>query len=279
MCACNFSAGVKKDLRTGLSIRNDHLHYSDYTLLRNGEPLKNRTIQYGDKITLRLDGVGGFTREMGYVYPDLSVIIRKKNGQPVEENKDLLENKPYTPQQVSLVETYYVPAPGALKAGIAYELEFRIKDKKGKGAITATLPVTVKMNKVNRLTLKQEGLNGEAMIYADAGPVINNIVPLKGRAGMICWGLKGFREEQGRVFPGGRISLLDPATGKVKMETADLFAGRTDGMSLEQVASGLTMFLNLQNPSLQGDKSIWQFELWDKKGPGRMQARVLLQLE
>ncbi len=80
LAACNFSAGVDHDLKTGLTVKNSGLRYEHHTLTYNAVKAETADWSRGETLKLEFSGVSGFKQENDLIYPGISLTIRDANG-------------------------------------------------------------------------------------------------------------------------------------------------------------------------------------------------------
>ena len=281
LSACNFSAGALKDLKTGFVLTNKGLSCSSYSLKRNGQPLTDKDIRYGEKVTMLLQDVYGFTEKEGLVYPGMQLDVKDEKGVVVSSFTDILADvakSGVTPLQARVLTAAYLSGPPDVKPGHAYTMSVHIWDKQGKGVIDASLPLDLKYPDTTGLVLTPQGIKANmAFMTSDAGRIQNGHLPAEGHGGINFQGLTGFVEENGKVFPGGSLVVYD-ASGKELLDTGDAFAKQADGFTKSQVAEGLRITINMEK-ALKGIKGTWKFKIWDKKGSGVLLAVVPVTLD
>jgi hypothetical protein len=136
-----FNIGTKKDLRTGLSTKNNGLGYDEVYVTANGKKLTSNKAALGSKLIMQFTGVDGFKEVKGKVYPGLSMYIGDKSGKKIAEFDDLFNE--YTAKGMSvdmassLQATLNTGAP--MKKNTDYIWKVRIWDKKGKGEIVSEM--------------------------------------------------------------------------------------------------------------------------------------------
>lgn len=281
LSACHFNVEARKDLQTGFTITNRGLTCNDFVLQRNGQLLTDRDIRFGERVTILLQNVSGFTEKNGLVYPGMQLDVKDEKGVVVSSYEDMLADvakSGVTPLQASVLRAAYQSGPPDVKAGHTYTMAVHIWDKQGKGVIDASLPLDLKYPDTSGLIITPQGITASTVFMtSDSGRVQDGHLPAAGRGGINFQGIKGFTEENGKVFPGGSLIVYD-STGKVMLDTGDAFAKQTEGFTNAQVAEGLRITLNL-NRQLTGVKGLWKFKIWDKKGPGTLLAEIPVTLE
>jgi len=78
--SCQFSKGVKKDLKTGLSASYNGFALDDiYLADETGKRLNNNEIKLGAKVLVVASGVDYFSVKEGKVYPGCQIMLTDKN--------------------------------------------------------------------------------------------------------------------------------------------------------------------------------------------------------
>jgi hypothetical protein len=279
---CTFNSDTKKDPNTNLSVAHKGLSYGTYVLSVNKEPLQKAAIKLGEKVSLQFFDVTGFKVEGGRVYPGMSLTVTNDQGEEVSSNTDLLaytSREGLTPIDAQTLSATFALAAPQIVAGKKYILHIRIWDKKAAGELTATLPFEVLKNVTPGLKTIAGGLTADAVfITSEAGRLDNNEVKLGSQVGIDFIGIKGFIVKDGRVFPGGRISIYGK-DGKLKHRTKNLFAKMKDGIRLADAQSRLSLLITLDNEKLRGEEGEWHFKIWDTRSEAEIEAVVLLKLK
>jgi hypothetical protein len=207
---CKFSKTVKKDLISGLTTTGSVLTCNDVYLSVNNERTIRTTFYYGEMIHLIFNDIRGFTREEGKVFPSMDILVTNSTGDTVLIANDLYseysEGMDYSPLELTADITIASP----IRSGGDYTLLVSIKDKKGPGTYTSRLKFSVKENA--RLIVEKNGVSySEAYLYSQGyNRIINDgKVKFDDNIYLIIEGLKGFKEENGLVFPGLSLTITD----------------------------------------------------------------------
>jgi hypothetical protein len=274
---CNFklSARVHTDVKNGLTINNDGLIYDSYVLEVDHKAQQGNEIFYGQQIVLTLKGVHGFVEEDGKIFPRGNVSFRDPDGQKLKEREYVFPSTsgPQTEQTAELHMDARIPFVPPDKS---YSIIFALSDKKGSGKIEAELLVTIRRPAEEAAKITRFGLDcADAIIYSDYGPVQNHEASIGGAVGILFYGVNGLKVIDGKVFLGARITLVDPQTKRAKFQRD---FPEISG-SPEEAAYQIHLFLEPKGPKIKGDKSIWKFRVWDKRGSGSLEAETLLKLK
>jgi len=140
------TAGVNKDLLSGLKISNSGLSYNDAYLSRAQVKLNTSEYEIGDTIYLYIDGVEGYVEKDGKVKIGASIVITDPSGAKIADFPDLFEQYDSTglsKSDASVVQLrIFVLSP--LVAGPKYNWKSKVWDKNGKGEINSEVEFTVK---------------------------------------------------------------------------------------------------------------------------------------
>lgn len=210
LSGCNFSKSVKKDLISGLTTTGSVLTCNDVYLSVNNERTTRNTFYYGEMLHLIFNDIQGFSRENGKVFPSMDILVTDSAGDTILKANELYseysEGMDYSPLELTADITIASP----IRSGRDYTLLVSIKDKKGPGTYVSRLKFSVKENE--RLKIEKNGVTfTEAYLYSQGNNKIINDGKIKfdDNIYLIVEGLKGFREENGLVYPGLSLSIID----------------------------------------------------------------------
>lgn len=123
----------------------------------------------------------------------------------------------------------------------------------------------------NGLTATQKG------IISEYGGVVNAEAPLGGQIGLLLYGLTGFHEVEGKVYPGAKVELFDPNSGKAVYQSEDVFAKQDSEFEPER-AKTMSIYLS-PDKSESGKQYLWKFQIWDKQSDAKFSAEMLLKFK
>lgn len=279
LAACNFSAGIDHDPKTGLTVKNSGLSYNSHVLTYNGVEAKTDDWGRGETLKLEFNDVKGFKIEQGVIYPGISIVIKDMNGVVKDSMADLLKEDTehgIAPEKATRLSAAYTLG-AALEIGREYELDIRIYDKKGKGTIDSKKKFKVTKQLLEDLTVRATGLSYKDVYFVGRNGRNKNEARIGDRIGLIVEGMKGFTEESGKIFPGADIAIYDKE-GKEKYRSEDIFKS-DEGADPAKAAEDISLFLTLKDEKLAGDESKWIFKIWDKKSNGTFEAEIMLKLK
>lgn len=143
--ACTFSAGVKKDLTTGLFYSNNGLSVSEvYFVGPDNTPLSSNKVAVGTTVAIVIQGIENYELKDGKAFPGLSLSVTDDAGTAVLSNDDLFAGgEGYSPTDASVLRgTVTVGDP--MVAGKTYHVKLNAWDKnKKESTITAEIDIVV----------------------------------------------------------------------------------------------------------------------------------------
>lgn len=276
--ACNFSAGIKHDMKSGLTVTNTGLSFDNYKLLCNGAAVADDEWRQGETMKVLLSGIKGFTSDRGRVFPTISIRILDGAG-AVKVKLDNLEDETFSegisPEKAEALYGQYTLGQ-ELEIGKEYKLEVHIGDKKGKGEITASRKFKIAPLQQNDLAIHASGLSYKSVYFVGRNGRNANEALLGGRVGVMVNGLSGLKEVDGKVFPGAEIIVYDKS-GEEKFHSEDVFKD-PKGSNPAEAAERISVYITLTKAELNGNESKWVFRVWDKKSDAYLEADILLKL-
>jgi hypothetical protein len=144
--SCNFSAGTKKDLATGLSY-SYHGFGVDEVLLVGPDNVaqRNNEVLLNTKIAIVAQGITNYELKDGKAFPGLMLRVTDKNDHAVIDEADLFANtEGYSPADASALRGS-ITIGNPMKSGEEYHVTMRVWDKtKLDNELTADVDVVVK---------------------------------------------------------------------------------------------------------------------------------------
>ena len=132
---CHYSAGVKKDLRTGLSSSYKNMEPEKVFLVMNKEVLTHTDIPLGEKFMVVNENVKGLEEREGKISLGCSLKITDQKGKILLEAKDLFEGKDlFKPEDASMLKCT-VTTGDPMKWEEQYDIQVVFWDKYGDGKI------------------------------------------------------------------------------------------------------------------------------------------------
>ena len=145
LAACNYSsgvsAGVKKDLSTGLSTTYKNMAPDKVFLVMNGEVLNTSDIPLGQKFTVMNENVKGLKERDGKISMGCSLKITDEAGKIMLEEKDLFEGGDiFKPEDAGLLQCG-VTTGEPMNWEEKYKVDVVFWDKYGDGKIENKLTI------------------------------------------------------------------------------------------------------------------------------------------
>jgi hypothetical protein len=143
--ACNFSAGIKKDLVTGLFYSNNGLSVSEvYFVGPDNTPLKSNKIAVGTSVAVVIQGIGNYELKDDKAFPGLSLTVTDDQGKAVLNNDDLFAGGEGFSAADAGVLRGTITVGDPMVAGKTYHLKLNVWDKnKKENTITAEVDIVV----------------------------------------------------------------------------------------------------------------------------------------
>lgn len=137
------ACGTKTDTPTGMRTRSSGLSCREATVALDAVQLASNEITMGKKIMIRYEGVKGFKKLNGRVYPGVSMSVIDPNGASIGEYPDLFEAyavvgmEPKKAGRISV--TLMTGKP--MKMRTEYLWKVRVWDRKGRGEIVSEMKI------------------------------------------------------------------------------------------------------------------------------------------
>jgi len=270
IAGCHFSKSVKKDFVSGLTSTGSGLTCEEVYLKVNDERTDRNSFIYGEVVNLVFEDVKGLKQENGKSFPKMQIIVNSLSGDTVffADNlySEYTEGMNFSPLQ--LTGDLTVAAP--IKTGGEYLLTVTIKDRKGAGIYLSKLKFSVKGND----KIKIEPLNvsyNEVYLYSQGkDKVINDgVISFDDNIYILAEGLKGFKEENGLVFPGISFRGTD-ASGKAIFNYEDMFSDySTTGIAVSDFNTKISAHFKLTGSEFNNPLHA-EIIIWDKKSSARL---------
>jgi len=280
LTGCKFSTSVKKDLTSGLTSAGDDITCEDVYLTVNNERITRNSFIYGETLYINFDDVKGFTNENGKVFPGLVITVISQAGDTVWKTDDLYsqskEGFNYSP--LNLTADLTVAAP--MQSKNEYSLFIDIWDNKGEGLFKTKFDFKVRENEL--ITVETSGVSyNEAYLFSQGSNriITDNKIRFDDNIYVIVEGLNGFKEENGMVYPGIGIKIID-AVNNVIVNSEDLFVKYSEA---GVAAADLTTRVSAHFSSIYGNNFINPLHcealIWDKKSDAWIKAKTDMTLE
>lgn len=276
---CNFSKSVNKDLISGLTTVGSNLECEDVYLTVNDQRTKKNDFTYGETFFLNFSDVTGLTKENGNVFPGMKMIVLDNAGDTLMKTADLIEKYSdgisYSPLLLSADLTVAAP----IKSGGEYRMKVFIWDKKGEGKLNSEFDFKVKANELIKVDLNDVSYE-EAYIYSQGSNkvITDNRIKSNDNIYVIIEGLRGFKEDNGLVFPGLSISGTD-SKGNVILSKDDLLSDYSEsGIAASDLSERVSANFKITGSEFNNPMHC-DLKVWDKKGPAYIRTRMDLTIE
>ena len=270
IAGCHFSKSVKKDFVSGLTSTGSGLTCEEVYLKVNDERTDRNSFIYGEIVNLVFEDVKGFKQENGKSFPKMQIIVNSLSGDTVFFADNLYSEYTEGMNFSSLQLTGDLTVAAPIKTGGEYLLTVTIKDRKGAGIYLSKLKFSVKGND----KIKIEPLNvsyNEVYLYSQGkNKVINDgMISFDDNIYILAEGLKGFKEENGLVFPGISFRGSD-ASGKAIFNYEDMFSDySTTGIAVSDFNTKISAHFKLTGSEFNNPLHA-EIIIWDKKSSARL---------
>jgi hypothetical protein len=270
IAGCHFSRSVKKDFVSGLTSTGSGLTCEEVYLKVNDERTDRNSFIYGEIVNLVFEDVKGFKQENGKSFPKMQIIVNSLSGDTVFFADNLYSEYTEGMNFSSLQLTGDLTVAAPIKTGGEYLLTVTIKDRKGAGIYLSKLKFSVKGND----KIKIEPLNvsyNEVYLYSQGkNKVINDgMISFDDNIYILAEGIKGFKEENGLVFPGISFRGSD-ASGKAIFNYEDMFSDySTTGIAVSDFNTKISAHFKLTGSEFNNPLHA-VIIIWDKKSSARM---------
>lgn len=274
--SCEFKKSVNKDLITGLTTQGDGLSCENVYLSNGEQKLSRNSFTYGEKFYLNFENIDGFQKPEDHVFPGMQLFIISQAGDTVLKENDLYASYADGMNISPLVLQTNVTAGNPIHSNNNYALYINIWDKKGEGTykakmdfdVIANAQINIESNNISYDEIYLFSQESKTVISDDNAKLNENIY-------MIFEGLEGFKEEDGKVFPGLSIKATD-ANGGTILEERDLIG--ESGMEFSELKSQIAPNFIFTGADIKNPVSC-EIIIWDKKGENRIKASVKLNLK
>jgi hypothetical protein len=264
---CNFSKGIKTDLKTGLTYAYNGFRvegvkaYDTYL-----KPLKGNKLPETSTLHLEIDNIKGPVETEGKIYPGCSLTVTDKEGNVLIDKDDLYKDTENGLSPEEFVKPIIkVVLANPIVAGKVYTVRARFYDKKKESSyLEVNMDVELTPSEQN-IGVSARGLAYERVFFDSekTGPLPCNKVLANTNAGLGFAGLQGFAEQDGMVFPGAELIVTD-SDGKQVLHEEDIFKDITVGLTPDQ-AKMLMAIIPFQEPIKSGATYRIKARFFDKK--------------
>jgi len=262
---CKFSRSAGKDLISGLTTAGKDLSCNDVYIAVDNDETKRNSFTYGETFVIYFNNITGFAVENGNVFPGMEIIIREKEGDTLMRADDpyegYTEGMNYSPLQLSADLTVAAP----LRSKGKYTMIVNISDKKGDGTFKTSFDFDVIENE--NIKVKPSDVTCDEVYLFSQGKnkiITDNKIDFEDNIYVIIEGLKGFREENGSVFPGLEMKAVD-ARNNLVLDYDDLFNEYNEtGIAVSDFTSRISAHFKITGTFFNNPLHC-ELKVWDKK--------------
>jgi len=262
---CKFSRSAEKNLISGLTSAGKYLSCDDVYISIDNDKTKRNKFIYGESFVIIFNGIKGFAIENGNVFPGMEMIIREKGGDTLMMADDLYEgyNEGMNFDLLQLSANLSVANP--IKSDGKYTMIANIYDKKGNGTFSTKFDFDVIRNE-NIRVISSNATYDEVYLFSQGKNKIipDNKIDYEDNIYIIIEGLKGFKEENGSVFPGLELKAVDSRNNLI-LDYDDLFAEYDEtGIAVSDFSSRVSAHFKITGTFFNNPLHC-ELKVWDKR--------------
>lgn len=262
---CKFSRSVEMDLLSGLTSAGKDLSCEEVYMEVNEERTTRSRFIYGETFFIFFDNVTGLVSEKGNFFPGMAISVTDIAGDTLLTADDLYEGYTegmnFSPLRLSADLTVADP----IKSKGEYKLTIFIWDKKGTGTYRSELNFEVIQN--DKIEARTKGVTySELYLYSQGynKVITDNLINYDDNIYIIAEGLKGFYEENGKVYPGMQLIGTD-SQGEIILSYDDLFADYT-GSDIDASEFSARVSANFRLTGMEFNNPLrCEVKIWDKR--------------
>ncbi|MEA1886054.1 MAG: hypothetical protein U9N72_02445 [Bacteroidota bacterium] len=276
LISCDSGKSVSKDLVTGLTTWGDGLSCEDVYLSDGEEKINRNTFTYGEKVYVNFENIEGFKKEDGYAFPGMQLSVLNQAGDTVVIYPDLYTDYQDGIDISPLLLQANLTVADPMHTGKEYTLNVDIWDKKGEGTFKAKLDFDVIPDE--QIKIENNNLSyDEVYLFTEEenNVVIGNEAHFNENIYLIFEGLEGFQEEDGEIFIGLSLKVMD-SEGEILIDEEDLIGD--SGLQASQIKEQLAPNFIIRDTSINTPVSC-EIEIWDKKSEKNIKASLNLKLK
>lgn len=270
IAACNYSRSIKHDFLSGITSTGKNIDCEDIFVTVNGEKKSGNSFIYGESFKIKFTDVTGFTKIDDYVFPEMIITVVNTSGDTILQSDDLISGHPEGFNYSSLELHGEITAAAPIKSKQEYKAIVKIKDKKGDGTLTAVYPFKVVANDKIKVELTDLTVD-EVYLYSEGAEkvITNNRINFDDNIHIVLEGLKGFKEIDGKVFPGLSIKATDSEGNKI-LGNDDLFADYAEsGIYAPDLARRISPYFKIPETDFSNPLH-FEMTLWDRKSEAKV---------
>lgn len=279
LTGCQFSKSVKKDFLTGLSSKGESLTCDDIFLTVNNEKISRNTFIFGETFYLHYNDIKGFTVDNGNVFPSMSMTVTSESGDTLLHSDDLYSGNTggvnYSPLELSAHLTVASP----LRSGNSYTLFIKIRDKKGDGCYSSAFKFSLERNKMIQINASGTK-HDEIYIYSEGDDkvITDGKIKYDDNIYIFVEGIKGFKEENGLVFPILSMKGTDSGNNQI-LDFEDLFAEYSEsGIAVTDFSSRVSAHFRITGSGFANPLHL-EMNVSDRKGDSYIRVTTDMELQ
>lgn len=276
MISCDFRNSVYKDLKTGMITKGKGLSCEDVFLTIGEMTIYKNTFIYGDVFKVNFKNIEGFESIDGHVFPGMSLIVTKENGDTLLKNNDIYADLISGTNHSPLLLTSEVTVAYPIHSNGKYTLDITIWDKKGDGVFTAKLDFDVIPN--DRIEIEPNQVTyDEIYLYSQKKRkvITDNIAGFGENIYIMLEGLEGFKKEENMVNIGLSMTVMDAKNNLIVNE--ENLMGNS-GLDYTEFHSQLAPNFILSGTQVSNPIKC-DIIIWDKRGVGSIKVSTQLNIE
>jgi hypothetical protein len=277
--SCKYSRSAGKDLISGITTAGKDLSCEDVYITVDNEKTSKNTFIYGETFVIYFNDIEGFAVENGNVFPCMEIIIKEQEGDTLMKADDLYENNTegfnYKPLKLSADLTVAAP----LRSKGNYTMIININDKKGDGSFTTRYDFDIIENGNIKIETTNTTYNEVYLFSQGKNKVITeNKIDFDDNIYIIIEGLKGFKEENGYVFPGLKLQGTDSLNNLI-LDYDDLFTEYDEtGIELSDFISRVSAHFKITGTFFNNPLHC-ELRIWDKKSDAEIEVTTDMSLK
>ncbi|MGM0666212.1 MAG: hypothetical protein ACQETA_02730 [Bacteroidota bacterium] len=274
--SCDSGKSVSKDLVTGLTTRGDGLSCENIYLSDGEEKINRNTFTYGENVYVNFENIEGFNKENGNAFPGMRLSVIDQAGDTVMIYPDLYADYQSGINISPLLLQANLTVADPIHTGQEYTLNIHIWDKRGESTFKAELDFEVNPDK--QIKIENNNLSyDEVYLFAEKEKkvLIGNEAHFNENIYLIFEGLEGFKEEEGQIFIGLSLKVMD-SEGEILIDEKDLIGD--SGLDPSQIKEQLTPNFIIRDTSINTPVSC-EIVIWDKKSDNNIKALLTLNLK
>ncbi len=273
LCACDFNVSYEKDFTTGIETMGSGLSCDDVYLSIQDNRVERTSFLYGETFHLNFNNITGFNEIDSKVYPSLEILVTAQNGDTVMYSPDIYNNVEGTDISPLLLN-HYLTVANPIHSGKRYNMRSTVRDKRGKGIFTAKLKIDIQADKNIKIESNSISYDEVYLFSKERNSTITDgKIKYNEEVNMMLEGLRGFKEENGKVHIGMSIKAYD-TSGNVILNEEDLFSEPVDAESLKSRLMSSVIFYE----GSSDQKVTFETKVWDKLDNGKISATTSLEV-